>query len=242
MIEITAELHPENLTGEPQKKSAAHEVRSVPKPTLLRLPGYLQYLIAKRAEGIEQISATKIGEDLKLYYVQVRKDLASVGACGKPKTGYEINHLIETLVSFLDYDNTKDAVLVGAGQLGKTLLGYDGFSNYGLNIVAAFDIDPNVIGDTVKCKPVMTIDKMKNLCERLNIHIGIITVPSRSAQYVADLMVRCGIMAIWNFSPVHLDMPDDIIVQNENMAASLAVLSNKLSRKLQEDIAEGKTL
>lgn len=229
MIEITAELHPEKPAS-----AEKHDVKSVPKPTLLRLPVYLQYLTEKKAEGVEQISATKIGEDLKLYYVQVRKDLASVGAAGKPKTGYEINSLIDTLINFLDYDNAKDAVIVGAGQLGRTLLGYDGFASYGLNIVAAFDIDPAVVGTSVKGKQIMTIDKMKNLCERLNIHIGIITVPSRSAQCVAELMVKCGIMAIWNFSPVHLDLPDDIIVQDENVAASLAVLSNKLSGKLRE--------
>ena len=230
MIEITANINP----GNHETEKNGHHMTSVPKPTLLRLPVYLQYLIEKRAEGVTHVSAAKIGEELDLYYVQVRKDLAAAGANGKPRTGYDINYLIEVLMTFLDYNNSKDAVIVGAGQLGKTLLGYDGFSSYGLNIVAAFDINSAVIGESVKGKKIMPIDKMKNLCERLNIHIGIITVPSRSAQCVADLMVKCGIKAIWNFSPVHLDLPEDIIVQNENMAASLAVLSNKLSIKLHE--------
>lgn len=211
---------------------------NVPKPTLLRLPGYLQYLYRKKAEGVSFISTTTIGEDLKLYHVQVRKDLAAIGAAGKPKLGYEINELINTLVQFLDYDNEKTAVLAGAGQLGKTLLAYEGFANYGLNIAAAFDINPEIIGREVKGKCIYPLEKMEEVCRVLSVHIGIITVPARHAQEVADLMTECGIKAIWNFSPVHLKVPDDIIVQNENMAASLAVLSNKLAEKLKNDISE----
>lgn len=208
--------------------------RSVPKPTLLRLPGYLQYLIMKKNEGMERISAARIGEDLRLYYVQVRKDLASVGAEGRPKTGYDVAKLIETLVNFLDYNNAKDAVLVGAGQLGTTLLRYDGFSSYGLNIVAAFDVDPAVIGKSIKGKQIFPLEKFPEMCARLNIHIGIISVPAENAQRVAEMMESSGIMAIWNFSPIMLSVSDGIIVQNENLAASLAVLSNKLSSKLKE--------
>ncbi|MBQ8827488.1 MAG: redox-sensing transcriptional repressor Rex [Oscillospiraceae bacterium] len=210
-------------------------IGNVPKPTLLRLPGYLQYLYRKKAEGVNFISTTTIGEELNLYHVQVRKDLAAVGASGKPKLGYEINDLINTLVVFLDYDNEKTAVLAGAGQLGKTLLAYDGFANYGLNIAAAFDVNPEVIGGEVKGKVIYPLEKMEEICRVLSVHIGIITVPARHAQEVANIMTDCGIKAIWNFSPVHLNVPDDVIVQNENMAASLAVLSNKLSEKLKKD-------
>lgn len=211
-------------------------VGNVPKPTLLRLPGYLQYLYRKKAEGIKFISTTVIGDDLKLYHVQVRKDLAAVGAVGKPKLGYEINDLINTLVAFLDYDNEKTAVLVGAGQLGKTLLGYEGFANYGLNIAAAFDTNPEVIGGEVKGKMIYSVEKLEEICNVLSVRIGIITVPARYAQEIADMMISCGIKAIWNFSPVHLKLPDDIIVQNENMAASLAVLSNKLAEKTKNSV------
>lgn len=214
---------------------ANNQIGNVPKPTLLRLPGYLQYLYRKKAEGVCFISTTTIGEELKLYHVQVRKDLAAVGATGKPKLGYEINDLINTLVSFLDYDNEKTAVLAGAGQLGKTLLGYEGFANYGLNIAAAFDTNPEVIGGEVKGRIIYPLEKLEEVCHVLSVHIGIITVPARYAQEVADMMVECGIKAIWNFSPVHLNVPDDIIVQNENMAASLAVLSNKLTEKLKNE-------
>ncbi|MBQ2823626.1 MAG: redox-sensing transcriptional repressor Rex [Oscillospiraceae bacterium] len=203
--------------------------RNVPKPTLFRLPSYLDYLRRKKDEGSSHISTTKIGEDLKLYHVQVRKDLAHIGAVGKPKTGYEIDSLIEKLVAFLEYESVTNAVLVGAGQLGKTLLGFDGFSEYGLNIAAAFDTNKEIIGSSVKGTPVMSVEELPQICEKLNASIGIITVPPAYAQETADVMVKSGIKAIWNFSTVHLVLPDDIIVQNENMAASLAVLRNRLS-------------
>lgn len=203
--------------------------KNVPKPTLFRLPSYLDYLRRKKDDGSVYISTTKIGEDLKLYHVQVRKDLAHIGAVGKPKTGYEINSLIEKLVAFLEYESVTNAVLVGAGQLGKTLLGFDGFSDYGLNIAAAFDTNKELIGSSIKGKPVMSIEELPQVCRKLNASIGIITVPPAFAQETADIMVKSGIKAIWNFSTVHLVLPDDIIVQNENMAASLAVLRNRLS-------------
>lgn len=203
----------------------------VPKPTLLRLPGYLQYLVEKKNSGIQQISATTIGNDLNLYYVQVRKDLSSIGAVGKPKIGYDIKVLIHTLISFLDYHNKKSAVLIGAGRLGKTLLSYDGFANYGLDIVAAVDVDQNLCGTKINDKPILKINELDDLCSNLKIEIGILTVPDKNAQTAANLLIKCGVHAIWNFSSVHLNVPDDVIVQNENMAASLAVLSTRLAEK-----------
>ncbi|MGN0675804.1 MAG: redox-sensing transcriptional repressor Rex [Oscillospiraceae bacterium] len=209
------------------------EIRSISRDALRRLPIYLDYFKHKKLDGCEFILSEEAEADLNTC---VKEDLYSAGAVPDIQTGaYNVNEVIETLNSFLDCENSKDAVIVGAGQLGKTLLAYDGFSSYGLNIVAAFDIDPAVIGGNVRGKQIFSVEKMKNLCERMNIHIGIITVPARSAQRTAELMVKCGIKAIWNFSPVILKLPDDIIVQDENMAASLAVLSNKLKQKMKDN-------
>jgi redox-sensing transcriptional repressor len=208
------------------------EINSISKPTLRRLPNYLNYLKMKQKEGVENISSTLIADDLRQNPIQVRKDLAQTGSVGKPKVGFEINTLIGNINRILGYDNISDAILVGAGQLGRTLLSYNGFSNYGLNILAAFDINDSLHNMEINGRRIFPLDKMKSLIERLNVHIGIVTVPAGSAQEVCDLMIECGILAIWNFAPTHLNVPDNIIVQNENLASSLAVLSKKLAENI----------
>ncbi|MCM1330553.1 MAG: redox-sensing transcriptional repressor Rex [Ruminococcus sp.] len=215
--------------------SGNSSLKSVPRGALSRYPQYLEYLKELKRGGKDVITAAELSEKFAADGADPVAELAYIGA----KQGFEkyhVNLLIALLNSFLNRENVHDAVIVGAGQLGKTLLAFDGFSEYGLNIVAGFDISPAVIGTQVKGKQIFSVEKMKNLCERLNIHIGIITVPARSARQTADLLVKCGIKAIWNFSQVELDLPEDIIVREENLAASLAELSDKLSNKL--DLAE----
>ena len=208
----------------------------VPKPTLQRLPGYLTYLKEIQAAGVRNTSATIIGKALNLYHVQVRKDLAYVSDGGKPKVGYVVDELIDDLATFLGYGEDKQAVIVGVGKLGRTLLSYGGFADYGLNIVMGFDCDDRIYGLNINGKEILPIEKMKEMIEKYNIAIGIITVPAPIAQEVCNKLVDCGIRAIWNFAPVHLCTPENVFVQNENMAASLAVLSSELrvGRALEE--------
>lgn len=213
----------------------------VRKETLLRLPEYLLFFRKLHKQGEETVSAVDLCTHFGITAVQLKKDFSSIGSKCKPDIPLVISDCISAITDFLDYDNTKDAVLIGAGQLGRTLMGYSGFAGYGLNIVAAFDVDFNVVGASISGRQVLSVEKLKTICERLNIHIGIITVPARSAQHVCNLLVKCGVLAIWNFAPVRLEVPDGIIVQNENMAASLAVLSNKLSASMY-DKQKGKKL
>ncbi len=199
--------------------------------TLQRLPLYLQYLRALSPEKDKNISAKALGNALGFGEIQVRKDLSSVSDGGKPKLGYCTSELIRDIEVFLGYDNVNDAVLVGAGKLGKALLSYHGFRAYGLNIVAAFDSDSAVCGTDESGKQILPMSKMENLCKRMKIELGIITVPAKEAQSVCDILVKSGIKAIWNFAPTHLDVPKDVILKNENIAASLAVLSKNLAQK-----------
>ena len=144
---------------------------------------------------------------------------------GRPKIGYLRTRLIDDIEQFLGYDNTTDAILIGAGRLGCALLGYEGFSEYGLNILAAFDVNAEKEGIDMSGKPVMSMDKLPAFCRKHKVQMGIITVPSAHAQEACDVMVANGIKAIWNFAPAHLEVPDNILVQSQNMATSLAVLS-----------------
>lgn len=205
--------------------------RSVSKQTLLRLPLYLNYIKQLGDNRPEHISATTIAEALRLNHVVVRKDLASVSSAGKPKIGYVTADLVKRLEDFLGYNDVDDAIIVGAGKLGRALLAYNGFQACGMNIVAAFDIDETLYEEDYFGKRVLPMDKLMDLCERMKVRIGIIAVPAENAQAICNLLVESGILAIWNFAPVHLNVPDDILVHNENLAASLALLSKQLKEK-----------
>lgn len=203
--------------------------KELSKAVLKRLPCYLSYLKSLPENGSPYISATTIANELNMGEVQVRKDLAVVSKAGKPKVGYPRVDLIENISRYLCYDNTTDAILVGAGKLGQALLGYSGFEAYGLNILAAFDVSPQMSDSS---KPILSVDQMEQFCQQNNVHMGIITVPAGQAQQVCDQMIHCGIKAIWNFAPIHLDVPANTLVQNENMATSLAVLSMHLQAQM----------
>lgn len=205
--------------------------RSISKQTLLRLPLYLNYMKQLGDKMPEHISATTISEALRLNHVVVRKDLAAVSSAGKPKIGYVTADLIAQLEDFLGYNDVDDAIIVGAGKLGRALLAYGGFQACGMNIVAAFDTDETLYEEEYASKRVLPMSKLMDICERLKIRIGIIAVPAENAQAICNLLVESGILAIWNFAPVHLDVPDGILVHNENLAASLALLSKQLKEK-----------
>ena len=208
------------------------ETRSVSKQTLERLPNYLNFLKSLPEDSAVNISATAIAEALGLNDVQVRKDLAAVSSGGRPKIGYVTRNLASDIEAFLGYHDVGSAVLVGAGNLGRALLCYSGFSSYGLEIVAAFDKDERIIGTTVSGKQVLSVDKLADLCCRMQIHIGIVVVPAAEAQAVCDILVSSGVLAIWNFAPVHLNVPENVLVRNEDIAGSLAVLAKRLAERL----------
>lgn len=207
--------------------------KEISRATLKRLPTYLSYLKSMPADAPANISATALAAALSMGEVQVRKDLALVSSGGRPKIGYNREHLITDIEAFLGYSDTNDAVLIGAGKLGRALLGYSGFAEYGLNIVAAFDSNDAIIGTSKSGKPIMHLSRLAEVCRRFQVKIGIITVPAEHAQAVCELLIENGIMAIWNFAPKHLTVPEHILVQNENMAASLALLSKHLNEHMQ---------
>ena len=208
------------------------EKRSVSTQTLQRLPRYLNYLRSLPKGKSENISATAIADALRLGDVQVRKDLALVSSGGRPKVGYVTRELTSDIENFLGYHDVETAVLVGAGDLGHSLLSYDGFSGYGLEIAAAFDRDPALVGTTIAGKRVLSMEKLVDLCCRMQIHMGIIAVPGGEAQAVCDTLVSSGVLAIWNFAPVRLDVPEDVLVRNEDLAGSLAVLAKRLAERI----------
>ena len=201
----------------------------IPKATLGRLPMYLQYLKSLPQESNENISATSIAKGLSLGDVQVRKDLAAVSGTGKPKVGYETSKLISDIECHLGYESLTNAVLVGAGKLGKALLDYDGFEEFGVKIIAAFDRNDQVINIGKSSKEILPISMLSSFCKEHEVKIGIITVGQGSAQDVCDRLAESGIKAIWNFAQCTLRVPSDVLLKQENLALSLAYLNNQIS-------------
>jgi redox-sensing transcriptional repressor len=217
-----------------RKGGRGMERLSVSKATLGRLPIYLGMLRELPPDEYSNISATTISKKLSLGEVQVRKDLAAVSGAGKPKLGYVTQELIEKLEEALGIKSLTEAVLVGAGRLGRALLEYDEFHKYGVMISAAFDCNEQVISLNGKTE-ILPMNRFEAYCKAHSIRLGIITVGEGSAQVVCDLMVQAGIAAIWNFAPCKLEVPKGIMLQNENLALSLAHLNNQLKNQDQEE-------
>ena len=206
-------------------------MEKISKRQLERLPLYLKYLYSLDDTSIDNVSAPMIASALGLSTEQVRKDIQLVSSSnGKPKQGRNVKELIEDLVNFLGYNEHDDAVVIGVGHLGQAFMNYKGFEKFGLNIVAGFDVDSKLIGTSINNKKIYDLYQLDSIIRELGVKIAILTVPSEVAQVVTNRLVNAGIKAIWNFVPTHLDVSEDIVVENVNLASSLAILSHKLKK------------
>ncbi len=209
-------------------------INQISKSALQRLPAYVTYLKSLPPNAPDHISATSIAAALGLGEVQVRKDLAAVTSGGKPKVGYLVTELIRELDQFLGFNSLSEAVLVGCGKMGQAILDYRNFSQYGLKIVAGFDTDTTLIGTTPNGKKILPMEKLKTVCSRNHIRLAVIAVPEDQAQNVCNSLVSCGIRGIMNIAPVHLTVPEGVVVRYENLAIELALLAGQVEAQQQE--------
>lgn len=198
------------------------------QPTIRRLPAYLKIIQEAHREGQAFISGTLIAWELELEPIQVRKDLSITGISGKPRIGYPTLELIEAIRRFLKWDRPRSAAVIGAGHLGKAIIGNEEFTQHGLDIQAAFDKDTRKIGSRVKGIQVFSMEELKEKTKILGFEIAVLTVPSAAAQEAADLVVEAGIRGIWNFTHLKLKLPQWVSVQQENLSSGYAVLSVRL--------------
>ena len=204
------------------------ETVKISKKLLKRLPVYLAHL--KSLPANSNVSATSMAKALGLGDVQVRKDLAKVSAAGRRRTGRDRERLIQDIEEYLDFAAETGTIIIGAGKLGRALLDYTGFEESGLNVMAGFDVQPCAEHSEIG-KPIYPMSRLESFCRHYDVHIGIIAVPAESAQQVCDTLVACGITAIWNFAPVHLKVPEHVVVQSENLAVSLAALRVQMKNR-----------
>lgn len=201
----------------------------IPEPALRRLPWYLAYVTNLRKHGVENVSSTQISRDLSVDSSQIAKDLSFLKIKGKTRIGYDVATLEQQLQEFLGFRHSHNALIVGVGSLGSALILDSGLSQFGLNIVAGFDINPDLIGRSICDIPVFSVDELKMRCRQFSSEIGIITVPFENAQEAADKLIAAGVKALWNFTPMRISVPGDIVVSNTSIYAHLAVMYNRLA-------------
>lgn len=211
----------------------------VPEPTLRRLPWYLSVCRLLKSKGEQYVSSTRLSKETNIVASQIAKDLSCVNIVGRTRVGYDIDNLLQVLEDFLGFTRLHKAFLFGAGRLGTALLNDSGLKQFGLEVVAAFDVNQRVVGHAVSGIPVYHINELEKQMRRHNAKIGILTVPIDSAQEVADKMMVWGIKAIWNFTPLRIRVPAGIVVQNTSLYAHLSLMFNRLEG-LQADAVEDK--
>lgn len=215
------------------KNNIAKTKGKVPEHSIRRLSVYLRYLYSARDNSDFYVSAPNIAKELNFDPTQIVKDLSLTGIKGKPRAGYNTFELIQAIEDYLNFDKSNRAFLVGAGSLGSALISYPQLESFGIKIVAAFDIDPEKTGKLIKRVNVLPVSQMPELAKRLKVEIGILTTTAEAAQQATNLMVESGIRAIWNFAPINLKVPDDVIVQNTSMYSNVAIMLKKLQASKQ---------
>ena len=205
------------------------EADKVPEPTLRRLPWYLSNIKLMKEKGEQYVSSTQISKEINIDASQIAKDLSYVNISGRTRVGYNIDALIEVLESFLGFTNMHKAFLFGVGSLGAALLRDSGLHHFGLEIVAAFDFNPELVGKELNGIPIFHSDDFETKMKEYDVNIGVLTVPINIAQEITNKMVDGGIKAVWNFTPFRIRVPENIVVQNTSLYAHLAVMFNRLN-------------
>lgn len=205
------------------------DVTKVPEPTLRRLPWYLSNVKLLKQKGERYVSSTQISKEINIDASQIAKDLSYVNISGRTRVGYEVDTLIAVLEDFLGFTNIHKAFLFGVGSLGGALLRDSGLNHFGLEIVAAFDVNPALVGTTLNGIPIFHSNDFQKKVQEYDVNIGVLTVPIEIAQSITDTMVAGGIKAVWNFTPFRIRVPENIVVQNTSLYAHLAVMFNRLN-------------
>lgn len=201
----------------------------VPPTTVARLPLYLRCMLQAQSQRVAVINSVGIAEMAGTNAAQVRKDLSYLGEYGTRGIGYDVEELAAHLMRWLGITEHRRAAIVGFGRLGSALQSYGGFGERGFKFVAVLDTDPEKIGVEAGELTVEALDDIDAVFEREGVEVVIMTVPASSAQVVADAVVRAGVKAILNFAPVRLEVPEDVIVRQADVAAELQILSFHLN-------------
>lgn len=199
--------------------------KQISKAVISRLPRYYRYLGQLKDDGVERISSKELSTMMHVTASQIRQDFNNFGGFGQQGYGYNVEYLYSEIAKILGLTKTHSLIVVGAGNLGQALAGYVNFEKRGFIMKGIFDIDEELFGRSVRNVPIMSIDQMEQFVHENNIDIAVICIPRTASVKVCEQLVSCGVKAIWNFSHVDFEVPDDVIVQNVHLSESLMQLS-----------------
>jgi redox-sensing transcriptional repressor len=223
-----SEQRPGNTPG---TAGAVPALPDLPEATVARLPEYLRALHHCAETGFETVSSEGLAAAAGVNSAKLRKDLSHLGSYGTRGVGYDVALLIDQIEYVLGLTQRRAVALVGVGNLGHALAGYDGFATRGFRVVALFDADPATVGERIQGLTVRHIDELPAVAAEETIAIGVIATPASAAQAVADLLVDAGVTSILNFAPCVLSVPDNVDVRKVDLAIELQILSFHEHRK-----------
>ena len=207
------------------------ENAAISKATVDRLPLYYRTLKLSQAEGVEIISSEELGRKIGVTPEQIRKDLSAFGEFGKKGVGYYVQELIHNIGIILGLNRKWNITIVGVGHLGWALANYCNFYSQGFHLKAIFDIDKDKIGRFINNVEIFHVDRMQEIVSTYDIQIGIVTVPAKYAQDIANQLIEAGVKGLWNFAPIKLVVPHDIHVVSEDLSIGLSSISYYLSHQ-----------
>lgn len=203
--------------------------KKVSQAVIKRLPRYYRYLESLQQAGVAKVSSGKLADMLDITASQVRQDFCNFGGFGQQGYGYDVTKLLNELASIMGLDEMHNMIVIGAGNIGRALAGYKGFSNEGFKVKALFDIKTD--GGGVGEVPLLSMDELEDYVAKNKVDVGVITTQANVAHDVANSLIAAGVCNLWNFAPIDLDVPKHVTVENISMSESLYVLSYNIKRK-----------
>ena len=207
------------------------EAKEISKAVIKRLPRYYRYLGELMEENVERISSNDLSKKMHVTASQIRQDLNNFGGFGQQGYGYNVKYLHAEIAKILGIDKKHNMIIIGAGNLGQAIANYSAFEKRGFVVKGIFDINPKLVGMTVRGIEVMNLEDLPEFVKKENIDIAALTIPKTSATEVAAEAAAAGVKAIWNFAHTDLALNDDVVVENVHLSESLMQLSYRLARK-----------
>lgn len=205
------------------------QTKDISQAVITRLPRYFRYLGELKDAGVERISSQELSRIMRVTASQIRQDLNHFGGFGQQGYGYNVEYLYVEIGKILGLNKSHHLILIGAGNLGQALANYMNFEKRGFIITGIFDINPDLIGKTVRNIPIQPMENMQGFIKENDVDIAVLTIPKVGAVKVASQLVECGIRGIWNFAHVDLEVPDNVLVENVHLSDSLMKLSYQIS-------------
>lgn len=212
------------------KNSSGNTRETLPEPTLRRLPWYLAYVKMLSTQNVDYVSSTQIAKEINVDASQIAKDLSYLNIRGKTRIGYGVRMLVRELDDFLGFRRKHSAFMIGVGSLGGALVQDVGLEQFGLNIVAGFDVSPTVVGKKLNGVPVYDMSELAKRQKQLDVNIAVLCVPAEHAQEAADTAIDSGLKALWNFTPIRIKAPANIVIQNTSIYAHLALMYYRMEQ------------